>query len=62
MKILKASANLHTKTKGKGIFSVGGYKIPIQTFAYPSELKYINKKDYDDLVRQGVIGEDEQYA
>lgn len=59
MKLLKASSNIQTQTKGKGIFSVGGYKIPIQTFAYPSELKYLNKNDYDELIKKGIINEEE---
>lgn len=59
MKILKASANNKTKTKGKGIFSVGGYKTPIQTFAYPNELKHLNKHEYEEQVRKGIIKEEE---
>lgn len=55
MKILKGSQRNQKSTKGKGIFSVGGYKIPIQTFAYPSELKYISPNDYNELIQDGVI-------
>lgn len=59
MKILKSSSNMKTKTKGKGIFSVGGYKIPIQTFAYPSELKHLNKTLYEEQVKKGLIKEED---
>lgn len=55
MKLLTGSGIAKEQTKGRGIFSVGGYKVPIKTFAYPSELKTINHNDYERAVKEGKI-------
>ena len=52
MKILTGPPVKNKMNKGKGIFSIGGYKVPMKTFAYKSEMKLIDPVGYAKIYKE----------